>query len=254
MQIWALADFHLSFGIPNKKMDVFGSQWLDHAEKIRLHCQSLIKEEDLLLISGDLSWALKLDQVEPDLAFIDSLPGTKLISKGNHDYWWPSDKKLKEILPKSLISTQHQLFIKEDIAIIGVRLWDDPSFNCHSLVDFQENPKKNKKKTLSLEDSEKIFNKELIRLELALQKFPKNSFKILMCHYPPLDPDLNDSKASALIEKYGVNICVFGHLHQIKPLPHPPFGEKNGVLYALTSCDALNFKPLLIKQSKSIIP
>ena len=102
MKVWALADPHLSFGTPNKSMDVFGEKWHDHEAKIVQNCQELVSPEDLLLIAGDISWAKHIEEVKPDLEWVASLPGTKVISKGNHDYWWPYNKKIEAILPPSV--------------------------------------------------------------------------------------------------------------------------------------------------------
>src|SRR6185436_13877424 len=101
MTIWAIADLHLSFGVANKKMDVFGPQWINHPEKIAHFWQHSILPTDLVLIPGDISWAIHSEEAIPDLQWIDQLPGTKLLLKGNHDFWWNSLSKVKQILPSS---------------------------------------------------------------------------------------------------------------------------------------------------------
>ena len=247
MKIWALADPHLALGIEGKKMDIFGPNWIDHAQKMYDNCHQVISQEDLLLIPGDISWALKTDDAKKDLEFIASLPGKKIISKGNHDYWWPSTKKLKEILPAGVYSAQNEVINIEDVSIVGVRLWDTQEFNFDTIIDFKPNPKKNEKAALEAEDNEKIFQKELVRLENGLKLLDQSKYKILLCHYPPLGCDMSDSQASLIIDRYKVNLCVFGHLHNVKPI-YPLFGKKNHTEYVLSSCDYLDFKPILINR------
>lgn len=246
--IWALADLHLSFGIKNKGMEVFGNEWQGWTEKLRDHWTSLIQGEDLVLIPGDISWATHLEDAIPDLRWIDQLPGTKVLIRGNHDYWWSSKSKVVNILPPSLHIIQNDVFHFHDICVAGARMWDTPEFNFDSYIRVKESTPA--KKLTAYEDNtnenNKIFNKELIRLELSLKSMnPNAALKICMTHYPPISAALDDSKASRLIESYGIDYCVFGHLHSVDQTV-PMFGEKNGVNYALTSCDYLNFIPFKI--------
>jgi hypothetical protein len=245
MSIWALSDPHLSLGIEGKSMDVFGEEWKDHSAKIFDACNAVIKSHDLLLIPGDISWAMRIPDAIPDLEFIDKLPGTKIISKGNHDYWWPSNKKLSEILPKSILFANHDVIEWNGLSITGVRLWDTPEFSNNAIINFKPNPKENTSKIKDASKDEAIFEKELVRLESSLKLLNQNAYKILLCHYPPLSYSLSDSRASQIIEKYRVNLCVFGHLHNVKK-GLTIFGEKNGVNYVLTSGDYLDFKPIYL--------
>lgn len=245
VKIFALADFHLSLGTPGKKMDIFGDQWIHHDSKIMNRCRELVGAEDLLLIPGDLSWAMRLADALLDLNFIHELPGTKIICKGNHDYWWPSLKKLHEALPPTVISVQNSVQRFGKVAIGGVRLWDDRELDFDRVINYKPNPKKNLDQALTADENEAIFQKELIRLEAVLQAFHPEETKILMCHYPPIGLDLESSRAGKLIEHYGVDICVFGHLHQLNT--HAPlFGRRGKTNYQLTSCDYLDFTPQLI--------
>jgi predicted phosphohydrolase len=245
MKVWAIGDPHLSCGIEGKKMDVFGSNWESHHLKIYDSCHRLVKDEDLLLIPGDISWALKTEDATKDLEFIASLPGTKIISKGNHDYWWPSNKRLQEILPNRVLSAQNCVVNLANYSIIGVRLWDTDEFNFDEIIDYKPNPKKNDKIQSTKEDNEKIFQKELVRLENSLKLLDQGKYKILLCHYPPIGLDLKDSRASKLIDQYKVDLCVFGHLHNVKNIPNL-FGTKNQTRYVLTSCDYLDFTPIQV--------
>lgn len=249
MRIWAIGDLHLSFGTPNKSMDVFGPQWQEHAEQIATAWKELIHADDLVLIPGDISWAMRVEEAILDLEWIDRLPGTKVLLKGNHDYWWGSLKKIAAVLPPSLHLIQNNNFRWKDVAIGGARLWDTQEYSFHSFIEFQENPHEKKmdvEEQAQKELSEKIFERELQRLELSLASLPADAkIRIAMTHYPPIGEDLKPSKASAILEKYSVQICVFGHLHNIKS-GISLFGEARGVRYVLAAADYLRFRPLPI--------
>lgn len=244
MIIWALSDLHLSFGCPEKSMDVFGKTWQKHSEKIAHNWLDCVKEEDLVLIAGDISWAMKADDALKDLEWISQLPGYKLLLKGNHDYWWSSKKKMQTLLPVSVSCLSNNAFDFADVSIAGSRLWDSTeySFDDYILWDGKETTEESRK-TYSEEDA-KIFERELHRLELSLQALNEEShFRIAMTHYPPISASLEDSKTSKLLEKYKVDLCVFGHLHNVKK-DSLNFGKKNGVHYVLSSCDYIDFKPI----------
>lgn len=248
MAVWAIADLHLSFGVPNKEMDVFGPQWQGYTEKIEKAWRSLITVEDLVLIPGDISWATAPEECRPDFEWIDQLPGTKVLIKGNHDFWWSSLAKLKPIIPSSCHLIQNNSFTWNDITIAGARLWDIPGLNFNEIIDFKESSRV-KKLTADdhTPDSQKIYLRELGRLELSLKSMnPKANTRIVMTHYPPIGLDFQETDVSKLLEKYGVSHCVFGHLHNVKP-GLKLFGEHHGVNYQLVACDYLDeFKPLRI--------
>ncbi|MES2273832.1 MAG: metallophosphoesterase [Chlamydiota bacterium] len=249
-RIWAIGDLHLSFGVKNKSMDIFGPQWENHAQKIASHWKSMIDPADLVLVPGDLSWALKLEDAVPDLQWVDDLPGTKVMIKGNHDYWWGSLKKIAEVLPPSIHLIQNNAFHWKDVAIGGARLWDTPEYSFGSYIEFRENPRekeKNLEEMIQEDLSQKIFERELERLKMSLKALdPKAAVRIAMTHYPPIGADLKEpSRAGQILEQNGIQICVFGHLHNIGP-GHSLFGEKNNVRYVLTSCDYLRFQPIAI--------
>lgn len=249
-RIWAIGDLHLSFGVPNKSMEVFGPAWENHAEKIATHWREIVHPEDLVLIPGDLSWAMRLEEVIPDLQWIDALPGTKVAIKGNHDYWWGSLKKVTAVLPPSIHLIQNNAFHWKDVAIGGARLWDTPEYSFESFVEFQENPRAkavDAEELVQEEFSQKIFNRELERLKMSLQAMdPHAKVKIAMTHYPPIGADLGPSRAAQILEQHGAELCVFGHLHNIKA-NLSLFGEKRGVHYILTSCDYLRFQPIAVR-------
>lgn len=248
MTVWAIADLHLSFGVPNKGMDFFGSSWADWTTKVQENWRSLIKPEDLVLIAGDISWAMRIEEVVPDLEWIHQLPGTKVILRGNHDYWWTSLSKIEKILPSSIHLIQNNSFTWKNISIAGARLWDSSEYKFNEYIEYAENPRAKKLSEVddNKQESERIFERELARLETSLKSLSKNAdFRIAMTHYPPISADLSDSRVSKLLEKYQINACVFGHLHNVKQ-GIPLFGKKNQITFYLTSCDYLNFKPIKI--------
>lgn len=249
MDVWAIADLHLSFGVPNKEMSVFGSQWENHTAKIEEAWRAHISPDDLVLIPGDISWAKHTEEAVPDLSWIGSLPGTKVMIKGNHDYWWNSLAKLRSILPPSCHLIQNNSYTWNEISIAGARLWDIPGLSFNAAIDFKE--ENNLGKTLTEKDqtpdSQQIYQRELGRLEMSLKSMhPLAKKRIVMTHYPPIGLDFQETEASCLLEKYKVDICVFGHLHHVKK-GLQLFGEYKGIRYYLTACDFLpNFCPLKI--------
>ncbi len=243
MSIWAIADLHLCFGVPSKTMEVFGKDWHQYTEKIKDFWEKNISSTDLVLIAGDTSWAKDLNEAALDFAWIDRLPGQKLFIKGNHDYWWPAKKKLLEFLPPTCHAIQNDVYNWNGVSIGGSRLWETDEFNFDDCVEYEKNPF-HKEKEIEV-DNKKIFQRELERLKLSLSQLDQTKFKIAMTHYPPIGADLKESTVSALLEKYKVNLCVFGHLHNVKK-GKKLFGEKNEVEYLLTSSDYLKFKALKV--------
>ena len=250
MKVWALADLHLSFGTPNKKMDVFGPKWVNHPDKIRRNWLSLIGPDDLVLIAGDISWGLKPEQVKPDLDWIHELPGTKVMSKGNHDLWWHSGSKVRKILPPSIQIINNDALTINGITIGGTRLWDHPDLNYYKYIDMKEIKGVNIKKKVydesTVRHDEKIFQNELDRLCRSLDAMDHTAkTRILMIHYPPIPPDRSDNEFSRLIKDYNIDVCLYGHLHNLYP-DAPVNFEKDGTRYLCTACDYLNFCPIEI--------
>lgn len=250
MGIFVIADPHLSFSTPDKSMEFFGPFWTNYTDKMQEAWKDCITEKDLVLIPGDISWAMNLNGALIDLEWIHALPGTKVIIKGNHDYWWSSSQKMAKVMPPSINFIYNNAFLWHDVAIGGTRLWDSKEYNFGSYIDFQENPRAKEKKDKvpvdTEEQDEKIFVRELERLRLSLSQLnPEASLRIAMTHYPPISADLKPSRASAILEEFKIQICVFGHLHSVnKKLPM--FGEARGIWYHLTSCDYLDFTPIKI--------
>ncbi len=248
MKIWAIADLHLCFGAPDKSMEAFGASWENYVKRIEENWKKVIGPEDLVLIAGDITWAMKLEDAMKDLHWIDALPGTKVILKGNHDYWWPSNKKLSETLPPSIHFINNNAFTIGDVTIGGSRLWDTSDYSFSEYINFVESPLVKEKK-LEEEEIERIYNRELERLRLSLQQLDsKASYRVAMTHYPPISADLKESRASRILEEFGVNVCIFGHLHNVKK-DRPLFGEKNQIVYLFTAADYLNFEPMLVRNA-----
>lgn len=249
--IWAIGDLHLSFGVPSKEMDVFGPSWKHHADTIKASWDALVAPEDIVLIPGDISWAMRLEEALPDLQWIHERPGTKVVIKGNHDYWWGSLTKLKAALPPSIHVIQNTAVEINGVGIAGARLWDTSEFSFQSIIDFKTTEIAMKAK--EGEKDEDIFRRELGRLEASLQQLPKSSsLKIAMTHYPPIGLDLAPSSVSALLEQYGVQLAVFGHLHSCKKDLPPLFGTARGIRYVLCSCDYLHFSPVRVVHNGKI--
>lgn len=245
MAIWAIADLHLSFGIVGKEMHVFGPEWIDHEKKIAADWDARVSPEDLVLIPGDISWAMHLDQAKADLDWIAARPGKKLFIRGNHDYWCAAPTKVRKVLPESIHLIWSDAYRWNDVSICGTRLWDSPEYDFGPYIDMKK-PIKEGAKEKPEEDTEAVFNREVLRLERALNALDKDApIKIAMLHYPPISADLKGSKVSQMLEQAGVNICVFGHLHSVRPT-ETMFGTKNGIAYHLVACDWLNFKLLKI--------
>ena len=225
MRLFAIGDLHLPGG-QEKPMDIFGDHWEGHFERIAKDWRDRVTDDDAVLIPGDTSWAMQLSDAVPDLQRISDLPGRKLLIKGNHDYWWSGIGQVRRALPDGMMAIQHDVADLGDVVVTGTRGWAFPT-----------------EETLLSAEDERIFNRELIRLELALsaaQKAADGRPVLLMLHYPPLYQTERDTAFTRLIEKYPVHTVVYGHLHGAG-IRAGFTGEWNGVRYMLTSCDALGF-------------
>ena len=255
MTIWALSDPHLAFSVPTKTMEAFGPAWESYADKIKQHWEDRISSEDLVLIPGDISWAMHLQDALVDLLWIDALPGKKVILRGNHDHWWSSFTKLTKALPASITPIQNNArnwvtSSGKRVTIGGSRLWDTPEYSFNRFIEFRENPLARQKKPEEIaqekDNAEKIFARELERLRISLSQLdPSADVRIALTHYPPIGSDLAPSRASEILEEFRMDICVFGHLHNVRE-GTLPFGEARGVKYVFASGDYLHFKPIRI--------
>ena len=224
MSLYAISDLHLSFNV-DKPMDIFGDKWALHERKIESNWNRLITDEDTVLIAGDISWGMKESESKDDLNWINNLPGRKIISKGNHDYWWGSISKLNSSYDK-IKFIQNNFYTYKDYAICGTRGWICPGSD-----KFTEKDKK-------------IYDRELIRLELSLSEALKNGYEkfIVMIHYPPVNEKIQKSGFLEIFEKYKVKKVIYGHLHGMTE--DKLASELNGnIEYIMTSCDYLDFCP-----------
>lgn len=226
MKVFSIGDLHLD-SVVDKPMDVFGPGWEDHFDRIKTDWLKKVKENDLVLIPGDISWGMRESEAKPDLNLIASLPGIKIITRGNHDYWWNSISKVRALLGENFYALQNDALRIENVVVCGTRGWMVPNV----AGEFKD------------EDDKKIYLRELIRIEMALKDLQKKrkegDFAVAMIHYPPFNAKLNDSDYTRLFEQYKVDVVVYGHLHG-KNCRACKFVEKNGVKYYLTSCDQVN--------------
>ena len=225
MNIYAVSDLHLSFS-SNKPMDVFGGNWEGHFEKIKTDWLNKVKEDDIVLIAGDISWAMKLGEAQTDLQALKGLPGKKVFIRGNHDYWWNGISKVRASAPdESFVFLQTGAVKIGRFIIIGSRGW-----SCPGSPDFTQQDKK-----LYLRESERF---RLAFLE-ADSLYEEGDKKIAMIHYPPFTLKTEDSLFTQAFEQNGVEKAVFGHIHGAVYFPLK--SEKNGIEYYLTSCDKIGF-------------
>ncbi len=227
MKLFAIGDLHMPGG-DDKPMDVFGDHWTDHVAQIFGHWRSLVGEADAVLIPGDISWAMQLADAKPDFAAIGALPGRKLICKGNHDYWWNTLKQVQSALPPGMEALQHTVADLGAAVVTGTRGWTFPGAG-ESLPP----------------EEEKVFQRELIRLEIGLKaatKVAEGRPIVVMMHYPPLYEPQRDTPFTRLLAGYPVHTVVYGHLHG--QAIHAGFnGEHEGIRYRLVSSDSLHFVP-----------
>lgn len=220
MKIFAISDLHLS--VNNKKpMDIFGPTWDNYIEKIFDDWKNKICDDDVVLLAGDYSWAMKIDEVVADFEMLKGLPGKKVIIRGNHDYWWKSITAVRKILPPNFYAIQNDAVKFENVVICGTRLWNIPD------------PRK------ASEEDIKIYNREIIRLGLTLdsaRKLCEEGDKLIcMLHYPPYSFREEDNEVTKILEEHKVDAVVYGHIHAY--CKQNLVLQKNGVTYYLTSCD-----------------
>lgn len=225
--IYAIGDLHLDF-TKEKSMEIFGENWLNYEEKI-FESWKIINDDDLVLIPGDFSWAIDIEDAYEDLKRIDKLKGHKILTKGNHDYWWNSLAKLRKLDLKSIDFIQNDSIIYNDVNICGIRGWLDPTSK-----EFKE------------ESDYKIFKRELIRAEISLSSVKNDRDIIMMIHYPPFDKNKKTNEIFSLLKKYKVTNLIYGHLHGYGHF-NIVEGIIDGIDVKCVSSDYIDFKPLLIR-------
>ena len=230
MSIYAISDLHLST-TADKPMNIFGADWEGHFEKIKSDWLAKVHADDIVLISGDISWAMKLTDALSDLRKLAELPGKKVFIRGNHDYWWNGITKLRDSAPDdSFIFLQTDAVKVGNYVIVGSRGWTCPGSNDYT------------------EQDQKLYLREAERFRLAFLDADKlteeGDIKIAMIHYPPFNVKKDDTLFTQLFEQNGVDKVVFGHIHGSFYFPLKT--EKNGIEYILASCDKIHFNLIKI--------
>lgn len=228
MALYTIADLHLPLGI-DKPMDIFGKAWENYVERLADNWQTVIKSDDMVVLPGDFSWATYLEQSTKDFEFLHKLNGKKILLKGNHDYWWTTMNKLREFTAKNGFSDidflQNNYFMYEDIALCGTRGWIHPAWDNFSGED------------------RKIFDREVLRLELSLNSAKDYKEIYVFTHYPPMSTALESNAFVEMMKKYLVTKCVYGHLHSASRR-NAIEGKIDGIEYKLVSGDYLGFNPV----------
>ena len=231
MSIYTIGDLHLSFK-ENKPMSIFGENWSEHEEKIKKDWKEKVKENDLVVLPGDFSWAMYLKDTDEDFKYLNELPGKKLLIKGNHDYWWTTIKSMRNFLEennfKNIDFIHNNSYEFEDKIIVGTRGWS---------------------KNEGTPDDDKIIKREVLRLELSIKdginKFGEDKEIIVFMHYPPIiKSNLINNELSdfvKIMKKYNIKKCYYGHLHS-NSIRDAVEGEHYGIEFKLVSADGLDFK------------
>ena len=228
MSLFCIADLHLSLGT-DKPMDIFAG-WQDYTHRLLKNWNSIVKDDDAVVVAGDISWAMKLEECYNDFKFInDELNGTKILLKGNHDYWWGTKKKIDTYLQdnnfdkiKILFNNSYQV---GNYNICGTRGWN---------------------LEIDSDEDEKILNRELGRLKMSLDSADKEKETLVFLHYPPIYGTMFCQEIFDILNNYGIKKCYYGHLHGQKIIRYSYNGEYNGVNIKLISTDSVAFTPVLI--------
>ncbi len=227
MAIYAIGDLHLSLGA-EKPMDIFPG-WNGYLERLEKNWRALVSPEDTVVLAGDISWAMKLEDTAADFSFIQKLPGQKLLMKGNHDYWWTTANKMNRYLTAQGFDTLHLLhnnsYSVEGYALCGTRSWLFDPGEAHD---------------------EKVMNREIGRLRMSLDAAGEGE-KLVFLHYPPVYPGTGAPEVIETMKAYGVRRCFYGHLHG-QSLRYAVQGDVDGIRYKLISADGLGFCPYRITE------
>lgn len=231
MALYTIADLHLPLGI-DKPMDIFGRDWQNYVERIADNWQSVVGKDDVVVLPGDFSWATYLEQSAKDFEYLHKLNGKKILLKGNHDYWWTTMNKLHEFTARNgfmdVDFLQNNCFVYEDTAICGTRGWINPAWDNFS------------------DEDRKIFDREVLRLELSLNGAKNCKGIYVFTHYPPMSTTLESNEFVEMMKKYSVTKCIYGHLHSASH-KNAVEGVVDGIEYKLVSSDYLKFNPIKLK-------
>ncbi len=225
LALFVIGDLHLSLGA-SKPMDIFPG-WTDYVTRLETNWRKFVKPEDTVVLAGDTSWAMRLEDTKEDFTFLQNLPGQKLIMKGNHDYWWTTTNKMKTYLRDAGFDSLHILhnnsYTVDGYAICGTRSW---LFNAGEAND------------------EKVMNREVGRLKMSLDAAEQGE-KLVFLHYPPLYPNASAQQVVETLRAYDIKQCFYGHLHG-QSIRFAVQGEVEGIRYKLISADAIGFCPYRI--------
>ncbi len=246
MRIFSIGDVHLSFVKPvdtehwdsveaSKPMDVFSEVWREHYRKLFYNWVDLVSDKDIVLLTGDISWAMRLGEARHDLDFLGLLPGTIVCIQGNHDYWWQSVSKVRAALPPNMRVIQNDHFSIGSLAICGTRGWYCPGAEVFRQEDL------------------KVYRRELARMENSLKSAsPETQDIIVMTHFMPTNDRHEKNEFIEMFQRYGVSAVIYSHLHgESTRLRLPDFAW--GINFYLTSADYLNFTPAVILENISMI-
>ena len=226
MKIFAISDLHMSTNT-NKPMDIFGGNWVGYLEKIFADWENKVTDDDLVLIGGDISWAMDIEEAKIDIETLSSLKGKKILIKGNHDYWWSGIGKVRDILPENFFALQNDSIRFDGVVICGSRCWSVPGS-----PDFKE-------------QDEKIYKREIERLKLSLKNAKtlqqEGDKLIALVHFPPFNVHRDSNDFTEIFSEYGVDSVIYGHLHG-KNVRADRLVIKDGIKYYLTSCDQTDNK------------
>ena len=226
MSIFVIADLHLSFRVP-KPMDIFGDNWTGHEEKIRKDWIEKVKENDLVVLPGDFSWETYLEDTKLDFSYLKSLPGKKLMLKGNHDYWWTTVTSMRKYIKEENFENIDFLYNNsyeiENKIIAGTKGWN--------ISEEQEDIRLTKREVARLE----------LSIKSGIEKYGNDKEIIVFMHYPPLTKNNIDTDYTRLMKKYGIKRCYYGHLHA-NSIKDAVEGNVDGIEYKLVSSDGLDFK------------
>ncbi len=230
MAIYVIGDLHLSFST-NKPMDIFGRNWQNYEEKIKKDWLLKVKPEDTVILPGDFSWAMYLDETEKDFEFINNLPGKKILLKGNHDYWWTTVTSMRKYIKEENFENIDFLYNNsyeiENKIIAGTKGWN--------ISGEQEDIRLTKREVARLE----------LSIKSGIEKYGNDKEIIVFMHYPPLTKTNIDTDYTRLMKKYGIKRCYYGHLHA-NSIKDAVEGNVDGIEYKLVSSDGLDFKLLEI--------
>jgi len=238
MSLYVISDLHLSTNeTTNKSMEKFGTKWKDYHKKLEKNFRAIINEDDVIVIPGDISWAMTLNEAKSDFKFLDSLPGKKIIGKGNHDFWWSTASKIHAFFEendiRSISLLHNNAYLLEDCIICGSRGW---------FYDEKQ------QKTVGDVDYEKIVAREAQRLEISLKEAIKikedgNDLPILVfLHFPPVYAECVCEPILDILKKYGINTCYYGHIHNNYSIPRQ--FEYESITFTMVAADYLNFCPM----------